>query len=428
VENKFIKTQSTLLSLIPFLLIIGPFLADLIFTLISLSVSIYIFKKKKFEYFINKFFIFFLFFYIYLLLNSFFINFNLDSVKISFFYFRFGLFVICFWFLLNQDRKLLKKIFFVLLICFSLLIIDGYIQFYFEKNLFGFSIHESKRVSSFFNDELILGSFLSRLFPIFFGLAILIFNKNKKYLFLISIIFILTEVLIFLSGERSALFYMNFSAVYIIILIKKFKVLRLVTLILSLILIIVLSQTYPKYKERIVDQTISQMGITSKSIENKSIENKISEKFVFSKQHTHHYISAIKMFEINPIFGVGVKNFRNLCSKDQYMISELSCSTHPHNTYIQLLAETGIIGFLIILLCFIYFSFVSIKYLFSKNFREDNLFDFQVCITSAIMISLWPLVPTGNFFNNWLNIIYFYPLGIYLWSNQILKKNKNISI
>ena len=174
-ENKFIKTQSTLLSLIPFLLIIGPFLADLIFTLISLSVSIYIFKKKKFEYFINKFFIFFLFFYIYLLLNSFFINFNLDSVKISFFYFRFGLFVVCFWFLLNQDRKLLKKIFFVLLICFSLLIIDGYIQFYFEKNLFGFSIHESKRVSSFFNDDLVLGSFLSRLFPIFFGLAILIF-------------------------------------------------------------------------------------------------------------------------------------------------------------------------------------------------------------------------------------------------------------
>ena len=137
---------------------------------------------------------------------------------------------------------------------------------------------------------------------------------------------------------------------------------------------------------------------------------------------------AIKMFETNPIFGVGIKNFRKLCSKDQYKISELSCSTHPHNTYIQLLAETGIIGFLIILLCFIYFSFVSIKYLFSKNYREDNLFDFQVCITSAIMISLWPLVPTGNFFNNWLNIIYFYPLGIYLWSNQTLKNKKNISI
>ena len=31
--------------------------------------------------------------------------------------------------------------------------------------------------------------------------------------------------------------------------------------------------------------------------------------YIFSKTHHEHYISAIKMFKDNPIFGIGYKNF-----------------------------------------------------------------------------------------------------------------------
>ena len=50
------------------------------------------------------------------------------------------------------------------------------------------------------------------------------------------------------------------------------------------------------------------------------------------------------MFKDNFLFGVGLKNFRHACKDKKYFISELSCSTHPHNTYIQLASELGIIG------------------------------------------------------------------------------------
>ena len=40
--------------------------------------------------------------------------------------------------------------------------------------------------------------------------------------------------------------------------------------------------------------------------------------------------------------------------------------------------------------------------------------DFQLCLLSAILISIWPFVPTGGLFNNWLNIIYFFPVGFFL--------------
>ena len=90
----FYNFPVVLFSLLPFFLITGPFLSDLSVSLISLLFLIYCIKKKNFSYFKNKYFYFFLFFWIYLLLNSSVNNFNLDSLKISFFYFRYGVFVI----------------------------------------------------------------------------------------------------------------------------------------------------------------------------------------------------------------------------------------------------------------------------------------------------------------------------------------------
>ena len=103
------------------------------------------------------------------------------------------------------------------MVCFSSLIIDGYFQYFFGKNLFGYALYNDYRVSSFFGSELILGSYLARFFPIFFGLFVLLnYQKKKKtMLFLVTVIFILSEGLIFISGERLALFFMNLSAIFI---------------------------------------------------------------------------------------------------------------------------------------------------------------------------------------------------------------------
>ena len=120
-HSKFLKSQSLLLSLIPLFLISGPLLPEVALSTIAVFTTIYILKKKQYQFFHNKFFLFFLIFYFYLLINSFFINPTFDSIKNSLLYFRFGLFSICFWYLLEQDKLLFKKIFFVILFCFSIL-------------------------------------------------------------------------------------------------------------------------------------------------------------------------------------------------------------------------------------------------------------------------------------------------------------------
>ena len=50
-------------------------------------------------------------------------------------------------------------------------------------------------------------------------------------------------------------------------------------------------------------------------------------------------------------------------------------------------------------------------------FKKKYLFnDFQICLLAAIFITIWPLAPSGNFFNNWISIVYYFPVGFFLWS------------
>ena len=57
-------------------------------------------------------------------------------------------------------------------------------------------------------------------------------------------------------------------------------------------------------------------------------------------------------------------------------------------------------------------------------FKSEKKFnDYEICLIIAIVLSLWPLVPSNNFFNNWINVIYFLPIGFLLHSIYT-KKNK----
>ena len=124
------------------------------------------------------------------------------------------------------------------------------------------------------------------------------------------------------------------------------------------------------------------------------------------------------MFEKNRILGVGPRNFRNYCDDEKYKISNFSCSTHPHNIYVQILAELGLIGFTFMISIFLIFLINICKHIY-LSFKGKNLFsDSQICLISSMLISIWPFIPTGNFFNNWLSIICYFPIGIFLWCRK----------
>ena len=87
-----------------------------------------------------------------------------------------------------------------------------------------------------------------------------------------------------------------------------------------------------------------------------------------------------------------------------------------------MLAETGIIGFLFLLSALMLVIFKILMHFKSIVLRQKRLLtDYQVCLLTAILLSLWPLTTNGNFFNNWLMIVYSLPVGFYLQSNYSKK-------
>ena len=309
---------------------------------------------------------------------------------------------------MKVNYKLLNYFFYSIMICFISLILDGFYQYFNGVNILGWE--NSSRTSSFFGEEKILGSYLSRLWPIFFGLFVILNKKNNNIYFLFIAIFILSEVLTFLSGDRAAFFQINLSAFFVVLFSQRLLKLRLITLLSSFFLIVLITIVNPTAKERVIDKTLSQMNIFN--------TDKSAQIYIFSKQHTHHYITAYKMFIDNKAFGVGVKNFRNFCDVKKYEVSPLSCSTHPHNIYVQILAETGIVGILFLFSVLFYFFKNMIKHVFLRIKGKSYFTDFEICILSGIIIYLWPFIPTGNFFNNWLNIILVINLPFLIWSRQ----------
>lgn len=412
----FTVLPSVLTVLLPFFLITGPFLPDLS---ISLCAILFIINSatnysENFKvYYQSKFFIFFIFFWLTLVLSSLLSTDAEYSLKTSIFYIRFGFFTLSTWFLLNNNPKIIIALFYMMFFCFFILIVDGGIQFFYGKNIFGWEIIGT-RISSFFKDELILGSYISRLFPLFFATYIYVIesNKNSFYYSCILIIFILAEVLVFLSGERVAFFYLNLSAIFIFLLSKKFKKIRILVLISSFFVMFVITLFQEQYKERIFDVTLNQ------------IQAKDNKVYIFSLEYQNHYKSAILMFKENVIFGIGPKLFRKNCDKKEFIISSESCSTHPHNTYVQLLAEVGMLGFLQIFSFFLFLVYFCLKHFFFLLFKKSMLFnEFEVALLSCIMITLWPFIPTGNFFGNWINVVYYMPVGFILYSLNKKKLN-----
>ena len=159
--------------------------------------------------------------------------------------------------------------------------------------------------------------------------------------------------------------------------------------------------------------------------ENMGLVKSSKEVVIFSKAHDSLIRTAYNMFKDKPLTGHGPKMFRIICKEDKYATGITPCMTHPHNFYVQLLAETGIIGFLFLCSALVYVILASLKQLKSIILKQNrHLSDYQVCLLAAILVTLWPFVPNGNLFNNWLMVVYSLPTGFYLQSIYSKKKIK----
>jgi O-antigen ligase len=396
----FINSITAFVCLIPTSLIIGAAVSEFFVSSVAILFLIYTIIYKDWFYYKKKIFIFLIIFFIYIVFVSLLSEFPINSLRSSLFYFRFYLMFLAIWFLLDYNKNFPKyfllSIALPLAVCFFFSLGDIYNSVRFETKIKYF------RISGLFGTELIQGSYFLRFLILFLGVYVLV-NENFKNKFIFYSIFFFSFFMVLVSGERSSIGLL-FIFLFLFLFFSELKIIEKFKIFTCIILLTILSLSYlPGLKSRIFDNTISLIN------ESEKIK-------IFSRGHQEHYVSALKMFKKNIVTGVGIRNFRLECRKDEYRyIGVNSCSTHPHNTYVQLLAETGIVGFLFILSFLLYISKFLI-FNFLNVIKKIKIANAAVLFSIAIFINIFPLVPTGSFFNNWLSTIYYLPLAFFFYS------------
>ena len=284
--------------------------------------------------------------------------------------------------------KFLNNFSIILILVLFIVMIDAFVQFYFGSNLIGYKseIIENNRISGFFGDELILGSYVVRL--TFLSIALILLTNIKKKKIIIFILIFLSFSTAIISGERSALYLSFMSILYFSIQTYMF---RLRDKLIVLFLIISTFFLFLSFSEKVQHR----VQMTFKDL------NSTDNVLTFSGGHKNHYETAFNLFKDNILFGHGANTFRKKCSDMRYFVEPSGCSTHPHNMYFQILAETGLIGFIFVFLLFLKITILSFKHFYFKYFKKTKILsDYEICILTGIILNFWPLIPTGNFFGS----------------------------
>ncbi len=414
------------LFVLPITFTIGIFVTEIFLTIIILF---FFYQNRNFLYYRDKKFLFLLIFSIYIAISAILKIDHNDLLVSSIFHFRYAVFSLSIFYTLTyfQDeinfRK--KNILYIILFVIFFILIDSILQFLTGQNTLGFKIINN-RISSVFGSELILGSFLIKILPLILWLCFYLnFDLKKKQFFQI-IFFSFYFISIYLSGERTSLALMFILIILSVYFITKLRKTFLVSSVVLVIFIIITSsfnigksnpfnRIFIKTFNEVTDQLYTEevKGLSKEQLI-ESRENILKHIKIFSKDHDGHFVLAFNLFTENPMFGVGPKGFRSYCRSVNYDSKIGICSTHPHNIFLQILAEMGIIG----MLFYIYgISFVVFKIwqISKKKINSSENYCFLV-VSISLLINLFPFFPSGNFFNNWMSIINYYFLGLYLYS------------
>ena len=271
------------------------------------------------------------------------------------------------------------------------------------------------RFSGVFDQELIAGSFICQIGLLMFFLKSQTKFKNTNFLILLIPMLIFFTILI--TGERNALLIFLITIFFIFFFKKKIFIFSLIFIFLLGIIYIAGSKS-DTINKRFID-LYSGVNVTSST----KIINKIKEN-----PWSYHYQAAIELFLKNPITGHGIKSFRIKCLEtniDKKLLSEKNphrykgyraCATHPHNYFLEFLAEQGFIGALF----YLGIIFIVISCVYKKIRQQEETF-LCLALGSLLLAIVFPFKPSGSFLTTYNASIFFYILGFFMHSLKIKK-------
>lgn len=400
-NNIKVNIPTVLLSFLPISIILGSSVSLINTVLFGLCFVLIYFIKNDIRVYDLKPVFLLIILNLYLVFNSFISNDIMSGIYRNFGFARFILFflMINYLFFISEKNLSILKIWSII---FFVVLIDIYIERFTGRNILGFGGIDNAiqiqpqtrgyRVVSFFKTEPIPGAFLCGFCFIVVGF-ILNFLKSKKIFKLLGfliIFFCLVGVMV--TGERSNGLKALIGFSIFISIIDYVKLRDKILVFSTLFIIFLLTVNFSDYvKYRYIDQVYIKINTKDER-----------EKFLNNSLYIKLYKSGFYVFKNNPWFGVGNKNYRvETCDTNKNSIhKEYYCLTHPHQIYIEMLSEHGIVGTIIIMGIIFYLAFRLIrKIIDTRNYIQAGCLIF-------LLINFVPILPSGSFFNNF-NITLF---------------------
>ena len=145
-----------------------------------------------------------------------------------------------------------------------------------------------------------------------------------------------------------------------------------------------------------------QISGTVEILINKDLYNKNAPPYF------KEFVTFYDTWKLNKYIGGGIKNFRYYCHHRENIDknSNFICNMHPHNYYLEILTETGIIGFILISLFFLlvlHQTFIK-KYFIRSVLKNNNII---IPFIFLFITEIFPIKSTGSFFTT-LNATYLF--------------------
>ena len=168
-----------------------------------------------------------------------------------------------------------------------------------------------------------------------------------------------------------------------------------------------------------------KLANNEKNLEDKKYYDGLPKTLNFLRTTGHGRIfkTSLKMWEEQPLIGFGFKSFRIKCWnilekwEGSAHVASYACSNHPHNYYLELLSEAGIIGTSLMIIFFLILIKNSFFYLIKfKDITEPEKY-LLISFIIVFLLEIWPIRSSGSFFSTWNSTFFWLSVAMLFTTN-----------
>ena len=398
--NSFEKIMTIFWLLGPFIYLIERDPADLWLSLIGLVFFIRCIRKKDWSWTNQLWFKSALILWFFGLISAVTSDDPLFTFQQGFVWIRFPLYVAAAQVWLAKDRDI--RIMMLLSMLSGMLLMCGI--------LIAEVIIEPKTRLTWPYGDLVPGGYLAKVsLPLFCVLMAVAVSKKSKAGIFSGVIGLLSIGVSSLTGERTHFLIRACGGILASIIWKPRAIMVLSLIFIEVLAVLALFYNRPDLTDRFGKQFLNSLPITNTSDDN---------------LYWGSWRGGIQQGLINPIKGVGPSGTRKTCANldtnlPKWLPGKNYCRNHPHNFYVQLFAEVGIIG--LIIGCIMFGSIITTCY----RARIKN-FNCPMAATAFIVpLGLFfPIQQFGSFYGQWGNLFFWFAIGFAVSQYQEWRKTK----